>query len=93
MSELFHQHRPPANLLIKDAHVLDPRTCRPAETVWRTVSVCAYSCVDANIVTTAALIRGPRAVPWIESLRLPARLVTAAGEVLQLGGWPEAGEK
>ena len=71
-------------------HVLDPRTCRPANTVWRTVSAVAYSCVDANIVTTAALIRGQSAVPWIGSLRLPARLVTASGDVLRLGGWPQA---
>jgi FAD:protein FMN transferase len=71
-------------------HVLDPRTCRPATPVWRTVTVASFSCVDANIVTTAALIRGPRAVRWIDSLRLPARLVTAAGDVVRLGGWPAA---
>lgn len=72
-------------------HVLDPRTCRPADAVWRTVSVASYSCVDANIITTAALIRGQRAVRWIGSLRLPARLVTSSGDVLRLGGWPQGG--
>ena len=74
-------------------HVLDPRTCRPANPVWRTVSVAAYSCVDANVVTTAALIRGQQAVPWIGSLRLPARLVTADGDVLRLGDWPQGGSR
>jgi thiamine biosynthesis lipoprotein len=74
-------------------HVLDPRTCRPANTVWRTASAAAFSCVDANIVTTASLIRGQNAVPWIGSLRLPARLVTASGDVLRLGGWPQGGPR
>jgi thiamine biosynthesis lipoprotein len=74
-------------------HVLNPRTCRPAETVWRTVSVVAYSCVDANIITTAALIRGQRAVPWVGSLGMPARFVTASRDVLRLGGWPPGGAR
>jgi thiamine biosynthesis lipoprotein len=74
-------------------HVLDPRTCRPADPVWRTVSVASYSCVEANTVTTAALIRGQRAVPWIGSLRLPARLVAASGDVLRLGDWPQGGQR
>jgi thiamine biosynthesis lipoprotein len=59
--------------------------------VWRTVSAAAYRCVDANTVTTAALIRGQRAVPWIGALGLTARFVTASGDVLRLGGWPESG--
>lgn len=74
-------------------HVLDPRTSRPANPVWRTVTVAANSCVEANTVTTAALIRGQRAVPWIGSLQLPARLVTASGDVLRLGGWPQGASR
>ena len=40
-------------------HVLDPRTGLPAEPVWRTVTVAAASCVDANTASTAAIVRGP----------------------------------
>ena len=40
-------------------HVLDPRTGLPAEPVWRTVTVTAASCVDANTASTAAIVRGP----------------------------------
>jgi thiamine biosynthesis lipoprotein len=69
-------------------HVLDPRTGRPAEEVWRTVSVAAASCVDANIASTAAIIRGERAPAWLESLGLPARLVLPEGSVVRVGGWP-----
>jgi thiamine biosynthesis lipoprotein len=73
-------------------HLLDPATGRPADVVWRTVSVAAASCVDANIATTAAIIRGERSPAWLASLGLPARLVALDGTVVRVGGWPEAQE-
>jgi thiamine biosynthesis lipoprotein len=50
--------------------------------------VAAASCVDANIASTAAIIRGPEAPAWLESLGLPARLVFPEGSVVRVGGWP-----
>ena len=69
-------------------HVIDPKTGRPADVVWRAVSVAAGSCVDANIASTAAMIRGERAPAWLDSLGLPARLVLPEGSVVRVGGWP-----
>ena len=69
-------------------HVVDPHTGRPAEVVWRTVSVAASSCVDANIASTAAMIRGEAAPAWLETLGLPARLVLPEGSMVRVGGWP-----
>jgi len=69
-------------------HILDPRTGLPASVHWRTVSVAAASCVDANTASTAAIIRGPQALDWLSNLGLPARLVDAAGTVRTVGGWP-----
>ena len=69
-------------------HILDPRTARPAAPVWRTVSVAAASCADANTAATAAIIRGRQALPWLTSLKLPARLVALDGSVRTLAGWP-----
>ncbi len=69
-------------------HILDPRTARPAAQVWRTVSVAAATCADANTAATAAVIRGRQAVPWLTGLRLPARLVALDGTVRTLAGWP-----
>jgi len=69
-------------------HILDPRTGLPAAPVWRTVSVSAASCTDANIASTAAVIRGRAAPAWLAGLRLPARLVDEAGRVRTVGGWP-----
>jgi thiamine biosynthesis lipoprotein len=73
-------------------HVIDPSDGRPAAAVWRTISVAAANCVDANIATTAAIVRGARAVPWLQMLRLPSRLVTEDGTALHLAGWPEDGD-
>jgi thiamine biosynthesis lipoprotein ApbE len=70
-------------------HILDPRTGRPAAAVWRTVSVAAGSCADANTAATAAIIRGRQAPPWLTGLKLPSRLVAQDGTVLTLAGWPE----
>ena len=39
-------------------HIIDPATGLPAIGPWRTVSVVAGSCVDANIAATAAIVRG-----------------------------------
>jgi thiamine biosynthesis lipoprotein ApbE len=70
-------------------HILDPRTGRPADSDWRTVSVAAASALDANIASTAAIIRGKSATGWLAKLRLPARLVATDGSVTTLAGWPE----
>ena len=70
-------------------HILDPRTGLPAEPVWRTVSVAADTCADANAASTAAVIRGRAALGWLAKLGLPSRLVDATGAVFTVAGWPE----
>lgn len=69
-------------------HILDPRTGLPAPAVWRTVSVAAQTCVDANTASTAAIIRGQAAPGWLAALGLPARLVDESGSVRTVAGWP-----
>ena len=69
-------------------HILDPRTGLPAAPIWRTVSVAAATCADANTAATAAIIRGDQAPAWLASLKLPARLVTADGAVRTVADWP-----
>ncbi len=73
-------------------HVVDPATGLPAEVVWRTVSVTAGSCLDANIASTAAIVRGIRVLPWLEDLGLPSRLVSADGTARHVAGWPSDGD-
>jgi len=69
-------------------HILDPRTGLSAAPVWRTVSVAAGTCADANTAATAAIIRGRRALAWLAGLKLPSRLVGADGSVVAIAGWP-----
>jgi len=73
-------------------HIVDPRTGDNPATVWRTVSVAAGTCVDANIASTAAVVLGRTAPDWLSRLRLPARLVTPEGQVVHTAGWPMAEE-
>jgi thiamine biosynthesis lipoprotein len=73
-------------------HLVDPATGRSANSFWRTVSVTAATCLDANIASTASIIRGERAVPWLRSLGLPSRLVGVDGKVRHLAGWPGDGD-
>jgi thiamine biosynthesis lipoprotein ApbE len=69
-------------------HILDPRTGCPADSRWRAVSVAAGSCVDANIASTTAVIRGAASPGWLGRLRLPGRLVDHDGNVTTVAGWP-----
>jgi thiamine biosynthesis lipoprotein len=69
-------------------HIIDPATGSPARSKWRTVSVAAATCTDANIATTAAFMRGESAPAWLAELELPARLVDHDGRVTTVGDWP-----
>lgn len=70
-------------------HIIDPATGLPAAGPWRTATVVASTCVDANIASTAAIVMGEWAVPWLTSNGLPARLVDRQGVVHRVSGWPE----
>ncbi|MBV9607229.1 MAG: FAD:protein FMN transferase [Solirubrobacterales bacterium] len=74
-------------------HLIDPATGGSVDSAWRTVSVCAASCLDANIASTAAIVRGSRARAWLSELRLPSRLVAVDGTVCHVAGWPSAGDE
>jgi thiamine biosynthesis lipoprotein len=69
-------------------HIVDPATGRPAASPWRTVSVVAGSCLDANTAATAAIVKGDGGERWLAATGLPARLVAHDGRVAVLNGWP-----
>jgi FAD:protein FMN transferase len=75
-------------------HIIDPVTGQPANSCWRTVSVAAGTCADANTASTAAIVRGAAALPWLAAAGLPARLVGRDGSVQTTAGWPaDPGER
>jgi len=69
-------------------HVLDPRTGLSAATPWRSATVSARTCVDANVASTAAIVLGTEAPAWLAERALPARLVAVDGGVVEISGWP-----
>jgi thiamine biosynthesis lipoprotein len=69
-------------------HIIDPRTGAPTRSPWRTASVAAGSCVDANIAATAAIVLGEEAPAWLARHAMPARLVAHSGTILAVAGWP-----
>ncbi len=73
-------------------HLIDPHTGLPTTGPWRTASVVAATCVEANTASTAAVVLGGRGPGWLTAQHLPARLVAADGSVVRIGGWPNPAE-
>jgi thiamine biosynthesis lipoprotein len=69
-------------------HIVDPRTGRSAPEVWRTASVAAATCADANAASTAAIVLGEAAPAWLSRTGLAARLVRQDGGIVSIAGWP-----
>jgi thiamine biosynthesis lipoprotein len=69
-------------------HLLDPATGLPVRRCWRTVSVIAETCLEANTASTAAVVLGESAPQWLHDRGLAARLVDTAGTVRRTGSWP-----
>jgi thiamine biosynthesis lipoprotein ApbE len=69
-------------------HIIDPSTGAPVRDTWRTVSVAAASCTDANIAATSTLVRAQAGAAWLARQGLPARLVDSQGAVTAVGDWP-----
>jgi thiamine biosynthesis lipoprotein ApbE len=69
-------------------HIIDPTTGAPVQGPWRTATVAAATCLEANTAATAAIVMGVRGIGWLEEQGLSARLVSDAGEATIVGNWP-----
>ena len=69
-------------------HIVDPRSGASAAEVWRTASVAAATCADANAGSTAAIVLGEAAPAWLARSGLAARLVRREGGVVGVANWP-----
>lgn len=72
-------------------HILDPAFGTPVVPVWRTASVAAPTCLRANALSTAAIVRGRTAAGWLAAQGADARLVDLDGRVVTVGSWPDPG--
>ena len=70
-------------------HIVDPRTGDSVAATWALVSATGDSCVDANMVTTAALVWGELGLDRIAAFGQAVRLERSDGTVVYLNGWPE----
>jgi FAD:protein FMN transferase len=70
-------------------HIIDPSTGYSAPAYWTLVSAAGASCVDANALSTAAIVWGKDAIERLRPFEQPVRLVRHDGVVFTLGGWPE----
>lgn len=70
-------------------HIVDPRTGDCVEPYWVMVSATGSNCVEANLVSTAAIVWGEQALDKLSGFGQAARLVRFDGEVLSVNGWPQ----
>jgi thiamine biosynthesis lipoprotein len=77
---------------VEHHHLVDPRTGNPARPRWRTVSATGPSATAANVATTAAVVLGDDAVPWLTERGVAARLVSSTGSITTTCGWPAEGD-
>jgi len=69
-------------------HIVDPRTAAPAAPVWRSATVTAPTCAEANTASTATVVLGRGAVEWLATRGFTARLVDQRHRVVRVGSWP-----
>ena len=70
-------------------HIVDPRTGDSVAPYWVLVSATGVSCVEANIVTTAAIVWGEDALGRLAGFDQSVRLVRCDGKVFCVNGWPQ----
>lgn len=69
-------------------HIVDPLTGEPASDHWRLASVAAPTCVEANALSTAAIVWGAQAPDRLGGPGVAARLEHRDGHVDHVGAWP-----
>ncbi len=71
-------------------HIVNPATGRSSTPYWSLVSAAGASCVDANALSTAAVVWGDQALERLRPFGQAVRLLRHDGQVFFLGGWPGA---
>jgi thiamine biosynthesis lipoprotein len=74
-------------------HLIDPRTGQPAASPWLQVTVCAASCVGADVAAKAAFLLGHAGPAWLDAVGLPGRFVGADGTVRSNRSWQRSAEQ
>ena len=67
---------------MRQHHLIDPATGRPACTPWRDVTVAAGSCLAADVAAKAALLLGAAGPSWLDRRGLAGRFVDTRRSVV-----------
>jgi thiamine biosynthesis lipoprotein len=72
-------------------HLIDPATGAPADARWECVTVCAATCLGADVAAKTAFLLGDDGPGWLERHGLQGRFQSST-EIVLAGGWPESRE-
>ena len=72
-------------------HLIDPATAAPADARWECVTVCAATCLGADVAAKTAFLLGDDGPRWLERRGLQGRF-QASSEIVLAGGWPVGSE-
>jgi len=72
-------------------HLIDPASGAPATSRWECVTVCAASCLAADVAAKTAFLLGDDGPAWLEARALPGRFMSDE-TVVFAGGWPKRAE-
>jgi thiamine biosynthesis lipoprotein len=75
---------------VRQHHLVDPATARPARSRWAVVTVVGATCLAADVAAKAALLLGDDGPAWLEARGLPGRFLDAAGSVVTTSQWAGA---
>jgi thiamine biosynthesis lipoprotein len=68
-------------------HLVDPTTGRPSTSAWTDVTVCAATCLDADIAAKAAFLLDRDGPDWLDGHELAGRFRLASGEAVLNEAW------
>ena len=65
-------------------HLIDPQTGRPCDSPWRDVTVCAATCLQADVAVKAAFILGEEGLAFLEHRGLAGLFVRDGGAAVDV---------
>jgi thiamine biosynthesis lipoprotein len=74
-------------------HLIDARTGRPAESPWEQVTACGRTCTAADAAAKLGFLLGKGGPGALDARGIPARFLSADGEVVANGCWRAAVEE
>jgi len=72
-------------------HLIDPRTGQPTSSPFRSVTVVAGTCVQADVAAKTALLLGEQGIAFLEDRALHGLGVRGNGSIVPTSQWPKTG--